>query len=215
MALPLYTNEPLPVDIRKDPVFAAASRNAQRLARTTSREGKLAAPLSYDDFEKMKKEIKAPGANLLLQLAWAFAARVGDLRRVHVEDVVLAEDEANSRGVPIAVTFREGKGAAFWGLYSAHAVVDRRLAQGLRQHLERIKPREPRAYLFTLGDQSVVSRALAELGKNVSLRSVRKGAVVWLAQQGIEDLTLMNITGHKRRDTTSELVRRSDSKVRL
>ena len=202
-ALTLYSSERNDIDIRKDTYFSAAVRHAQHLARVTSGTKALSVGMSFDQFKNLtgSKGIKSPKPRLLLMLAWHFAARVGDMRQVRPCDIVVKHEEIRQGAIPVTVTFRFGKGAAWWGPYTIHAVLPQRAARDLMAALRLGKADEP---LFLLGDQAALA---AEVGKlrgdagYLNLRSIRRGAIMYASKCGVPDDELRLLSGHRREDT--------------
>ena len=195
-SLPLYTNATKAIDLRDDVAFSAATRRAQHLARVSTGHERLSAPIALEQFADLAGTISVPSTWLLAQMCWFFAARVGDMRQVRAEDVTLTPTESRD-DVRATVTFRFGKGAAFWGPYTIHAVVPRSVAQALASTTHQARPGSA---LFSAADQDRLSKAVREV-PNCSLRSLRRGALVHLASRGVSDEDLQLLSGHKRRDT--------------
>ena len=202
--LPLYTSEQHAIDLRSDPYFAQALQNAQRMARTTAGKTSLSTGMTVEQLEHLtsSRGIKAPSPRLLLLLGWHFGARIGDMRQVRPCDIVMRHREARADGaVPTVVTFRFGKGAAFWGPYSIHAILPKRVASDL---IAAMNGGPADAPLFTLHDQAALSHAVGALAEGtgrLNLRSVRRGAIQNAAERGLSDEDVMRLSGHKRLDT--------------
>jgi len=197
-SLPLYTDRTRGIDLRDDPAFAAATKRAQHLARVTTTPDRLSTPLSFAQYSTLMRDIKVPSTRLLGELAWSFAARVGDVRQVCPGDIkVDKRDGGRGSGFPIVATFRFGKGAAWWGPYSIHAVVPRHLAQTLLVFCRDGRPHQP---MFSAADQDRLARATRTI-PGCTLRSFRRGAITHAADCGVLDADLQLLSGHKRRDT--------------
>ncbi|MDP3759027.1 MAG: hypothetical protein Q8R01_00760, partial [Ramlibacter sp.] len=127
-SLPIYSNATAAIDVRSDPIFAAAAKRAQHLARVASRAPPNSA-LPLADFRAARDSLNDPHARLLLQLMWCFASRPADTRQVRANDAhIVVIDEAVAE---VTLTFRFGKGAAFWGPFSVVARAPTELAQAL------------------------------------------------------------------------------------
>lgn len=196
-ALPLYSTAPSPINIRSDPYFNAASKRAQHLARitTTARKDDDDDAMTTTVFEQLRRDIKTPNTRILLELGWAFAARVGDLRQVRATDVRLT-DCGRPHERRAAITFRYGKGAAFWGPYTIHAIISASLAKELSAIMAASARGEP---LFSERTQRDLSAIVRKHG--TGLRGIRKGSLQHLAAMGATDEHLQLLSGHKRRDT--------------
>ena len=200
--LPIYTMEVAGIDLKKCPQFAAAMRRAQHLARVDTAVGDISTPMELATFDlltgrtRSDQGIRVPNVRLLLQMCWHFAARVGDMRQVCPADIAFKENRGEL--VNTSVTFRFGKGAAWWGPYTIHARLPAEVAKNLRATIGeagRIGD-EP---LFRLSDQASLSTTVGRLALN--LRSIRRGAIMHAASCGVSDEDLQQLSGHKRRDT--------------
>jgi hypothetical protein len=194
--LPLYSNAPNGVDVRKDTVFNAAVSRAQHMARISSMQPDAAQDLTHEKFTHLAAGITEPTTWLLAQLSWFFAARVGDMRQVRSCDVALGDTNADGTCLT-TITFRFGKGAAFWGPYSIRVVLPQAVVQHLAARRRLVRDGEA---LFADADQDRLSKAVAEL-RPCTLRSFRRGALLFLAACGVTDDDLQLLSGHRRRDT--------------
>jgi hypothetical protein len=198
--LPLYTNNERPIDIKTSPYYAGAMRRAQHLARVSVRT-ELSTPMTFDTYRQLVglatggRTIKHDiGACLLLETAWHFAARVGDMRQVCPCDVVLVDRDNGEAGA--TVTFRYGKGASWWGPYTIHAVIPGDLAKRLTARTKKLPADQP---IFASRDQAALSACVAAC--DLTLRSIRRGALTHAAACGVPDHELQLLSGHKRMDT--------------
>lgn len=198
-SLHMYSDVPRGLNLRTDDYFLEASKHAQTLARKSISETQLTPPMSPEVCDRLcRSVVGVPSTWLLAKLCWFFAARVGDMRQVRKNDVHFKEVAVN--GVPISITFRYGKGAAFWGPYTIHSVVPENIAQPLRAFLHRAGE----GAVFSGNDQSRLSLAVRNLKDDVNginLRSFRRGSLMHLASLGVSDGDLMMLSGHKRPDT--------------
>ena len=197
--LSLHSTTTNGVDLSTDPAFVAAQSYAQRQARLQSLSPIRSRPLSWDEYKKLRHECNSESAPLLL-LAWWFAARVGDVRRLHPSNIHLEPSEPDDKGfVALRATFTKGKGAFFWGPYSIHTklptaeakVVYDRVTAALATNCECIATPEEQAHL---------SRLVSGL-PDASLRSIRRGSLCFFASAGATDCQLQLLSGHRRRDT--------------
>ena len=127
-------------------------------------------------------------------MSWAFAARVGDMRQVEAKHLRLPPN--NNRLMPTTVTFKKGKGGAFWGAYTIHAVLP---IDTWKDMAELVKIRRNAPSLWTTTDQRKLSSMVNENG--ITLRSIRRGALLHNAHRGVSDSDLQYLSGHKRIDT--------------
>ena len=195
--LPVYSRNTDGIDIRAHPHYAAAARRAQHLARVTKRflPEESMAP---QDMEAILGKAKDDATRLFFSLAWCFAARVGDLRQVLGADVTFGASVArkDGDGQLLALTFRRGKGACFWGPFTVQAVIPAGVAKALAARL-RLQGR--RQMLFSPAEQQRLSVLVNSCG--FGLRSIRKGRLSSLANAGASSTELQLLSGHKRLDT--------------
>jgi len=192
--LPEYSTSRVSIDLMKDDVaFASAARRAQQLARVTKRFA-LAAAMTQAGYEAICVAIKDPVVRLFLQLGWAFAARMGDLRQVEGRDVEF--ESATGDRQTLQATFRAGKGAAFWGPFTVATVVTASIAKDLSLL---IKQRGSMGPLFRPSEQQTLSKIVRE--HELDLRSIRRGRLQHLAQLGVTSEQLRLLSGHRRMDT--------------
>ena len=200
--LPMYSTESMSIDMSRDPLWEAAQRQAQQLARITFESGTTTRGITVAEYLTALRKTKSPGARLLIELAWVLADRIGDLRMVAVKDVT--RPSASQDGL-VAFTHRKGKGARWWGPYTLLGVltpdVDQRLQDQLahRRAIAARSAHPEEVHLFSTEDQRAVSAVMKELG--VTIRSIRKGALEHLAARGITDNELQVVSNHRRQDT--------------
>jgi hypothetical protein len=194
-SLPLYSRHVGPcIDLRNDPIFATAMARAAHLARV-SRVEHPTPIMTWTEFERLRTACKGAAVRLLLEVAWFFAARVGDARKLLRRDVeVTLEAPLSDRQQQAAITatFRLGKGAAFAGPYTVRALVPVDVAQRLAGWLA---PLSPNAQVWTSSTQRSLSALTNASG--FPLRAVRRGMLVHLAQRGVKHEALMLLSGHK------------------
>lgn len=87
--LPLYSTCRTGYDMKKDPVWAAATRRAQHCARTANGSSRLAIPVDKQTYKQLTKKIKDPRTRLYADLMWAMAGRAGDVRQLRGDDIEL------------------------------------------------------------------------------------------------------------------------------
>lgn len=192
--LNVYTNETVTYDLKESGYFLTAMRRAQRLARNAGPNTQLSTPMGQDTLVKLLKKSQDLKVRTLLAASWAFAARVGDMRQVEARDVLLPPN--NKQTTPTAITFRKGKGGAFWGAYTIHTVLP---LDTWKDMAEVINQRKSNTSLWTTADQRRLSALVNSNGLN--LRSIRRGALLHNANRGVSDNDLQYLSGHKRIDT--------------
>jgi hypothetical protein len=189
--LPVYTLQADPIDLKKDVCFSDAMKRAQHNARISERT-QLSEALDISTYEQLcgykrgsVPRITSPDVRLLLQLCWSAAGRVGDVRQLRPNDIQLGSK--NSNGRHLTLTYRVGKGAAFWGPYTTHTIVREDIAKDLATWIRGADPAEA---LFPLHTQAQLAAALKATGNN--LRSIRRGALLHDAARGVGDEDLCN-----------------------
>ncbi|CUF29851.1 TATE DNA transposon, putative [Bodo saltans] len=193
--LPQYTSNTQAIDLSTDVSFASAAKRAQHLARVTKGHTQAEA-LTVEQYDAALSACKQPAVRLFLILAWAFAGRAGDIRQIRGHDVSLKEPPIGSRQM-LSVTFRRGKGAAFWGPYTIATMVDTSTMKALLDH---IRERGKIVDLFTDAEQRTLSGFIRQAGGH-DLRSIRRGRLQHLANRGASTEELRLLSGHKRTDT--------------
>lgn len=197
-ALPIYTNCRHGIDLSLDPVYRAAMKNAQRLARLDATDDRLTKPLTEDQYKAVSRSITIPQTKLFADLLWCFASRPADLRHICREHVVLGLPGRDAeQKTHCALTFTKGKGAAWWGPYTIHVFLPLPIAKALTALQSLAKPNTP---LFSVHDQARVAAAVKSV-PGCSLRSFRRGALLALAAKGVKDSDLILLSGHQKAET--------------
>ena len=193
--LPEYTANRGTIDIMADPQFASAAKRAQHLARITKRH-KDDEALTATQYSTLVASCKDPTLRTFLQICWALAGRVGDVRQLCGRDITFGEKTPSGKQ-SLQATFRSGKGAAFWGPYTVATTVEPDAAKALA---EIIRSRGKMAHLFTTAEQQALSRMVRDAGVT-DVRSIRRGRLQHLAECGATSEQLRLLSGHKRVDT--------------
>jgi hypothetical protein len=192
----IYTYRDAGVDIATDKYFAATQQLAQKRARVEATKPQRSRPLSYAEFEAVKRKAH----HGLTALTWWLAARTGDVRRIAPENILIDFEDVDTHNfVGVRALFTQGKGAHFWGPYSIHSRMPLPDAKAVAELVREAK-QQRRDTLATRSQQDTVSRAVAPLG-DTSLRSLRRGALQFFASAGTSDSSLQLLSGHQRRDT--------------
>jgi hypothetical protein len=186
----LYSNATKAINLMESQVYISACRKAQQNGKVY-KVTKPSETLPIATKNKARELLKgAPVADLLLELCWFFAARIGDLQQVRAADV-----EDGARGLT-HITFRFGKGAKFWGPYTVAAKLPDNTCKALAARCAEAKPLAP---LFFASHKRTVGAVLGALGH--TSRAIRRGALCHLAGLGMPDDQLIIISGHRRMDT--------------
>ena len=196
-SLPLYTSEDTGLDLCDNAEFSSTLRRAQQLARISCDPRLGINPLTHEKFKQLSRGtgLRDGTVRIFLRLAWFLAARVGDLRQVHANDLQFEQQGLNG-STGLIVTFRHGKGAAFHGPFSIFLLLDADLIKGLRD-LQAQRGND--ASMFTFNDQRILAAALKDVG--CQLRSIRKGSLLHMAHCGVDDATLQVRSTHRSQNT--------------
>lgn len=198
--LPLYTTEKEGVLLRFDPEWTAATKAMRRMVR--EHRTHPPDPVTWEQYQVARKKLlrKSPLAALFLTMAWALAARAGDITSLRRQDVSLETRPRPDGTYGLAIVQRYGKGTRFRGTYAPATSLPKENAQELQRLLNQ---REPKERLFpdpeTLKDH--VRAALRMENREAALPSIRKGAIRHLAKLGVPEEDLMRLTGHTLRAT--------------
>lgn len=204
-ALSIYTTEARPINIGSDPYFAAAAKNAQKEARGTASQESLTAGLSREQFQQLTSSdgIKGHKVRLLLQLMWHFASRPKEMREARPCDVQIRHERPDGCS-HVSITFHTGKVVPYCGPYTVHVILPKEVTCALQAAIAEAKADEP---LFTTSHQAALAGVISRLqGRDdglprLGLRSIRRGAVMHQAANGVPDVELLHLTGHKRLET--------------
>lgn len=197
-SLTLYTNASSSIDLESSVLFTEAMRRARSLAESTI--PKETRPLL--DHTLLLPLFTAPYPRALFCLCWHSAARVGDARQLRKEDIeFLSPDATGTAPVNVRITFRRGKGFAFWGLYSIVCKIPRQEAQKISTCMD---SRLPNENIFSLEDQKFLTKILKSRG--FEARSIRKGRLITLARAGCSDSDIMALSGHKKLSTLRKYI---------
>jgi hypothetical protein len=198
--LPLYVpgHCPVPLRLNNEPEWTAAMRAAQALAReATTREP---APLTLAHIEALCRQA-TPSTRYLLQivtLSWLVAGRVGDVTQLCRQDVSLQPDGT------LTVTFRKGKGVTmrrqqytvFTRAGRFHQIIADLLQECQTTHLwELPSPQDRERLVASVRDFLRVAQA------DLECRSIRRGALQFMATQKVTEEVLMHFSGHQRVET--------------
>ena len=152
-------------------------------------------PLTVGEYHSLLAGLTG-APRLLAAVSWWSAARVGDVRRVGPENLQL-DLKTDAATVHARILYTEGKGAHFWGPYTVHFTLPKSEAVALAEYA---RNKTGEKYLFSLKDQSILSSAIARY-EDCSLRSIRRGSLVFFADMGADERQLELLSGHRHRDT--------------
>ena len=134
---------------------------------------------------------------VVLIVAWATAARIGDAVRLQAEDISLH---------PARVRFRAGKGVAQRGqaytVWTTFGQWNKKIKSAIRSKPGPIVQECQREAV-----KKQIRDVLREVVPQAELRSVRRGALQTMAKSGVNLDIIMMFSGHKRRETLLPLSR--------
>lgn len=187
------------IPIKEDLYFDMARERVKQNAAQTQLRPSKSAPLSEEDFHRLASDLSGNAeARMLLVLTWHLAGRIGEVRRIQPDNFVFRDRvEEGTDAVPFSVTYTEGKGIRYCGIYTVHTTLPVPEAKRLREHLA---TKQRHQHAFAIKDQAAVSRVVNGIPDH-SVRSLRRGALVHLAKCGVPDVHLQNLSGHKRKST--------------
>lgn len=98
----------------------------------------------------------------------------------------------------MTITMRRGKGARFRGPYSVPSILNRLHASMLTKRLSAANSMTNKLFPNSLEIRETIRSTLHTINPRLALPSVRKGAVQFLSDSGMQESLLMRMTGHKK-----------------
>ena len=189
--LPLYV-QGAPVDLALDPEWVAACKSAQAKAKSEAARVPLAASMAWME----AAILAAPDMQMkiLLMLAWCVAARIGDLLKLKIGSNQ-CPDVVCKNGV-LSITWRDGKTVSSRGPYTVAVRPPSEWYNAIAAYL-----RTRTTWVFSGLKTGDVLVALRRAHPKLECRSVRRGALQCLANAGVSDSVLMQISGHTQLQT--------------
>jgi hypothetical protein len=177
-----------PIRLASDPEWAAALKFVA--SQTRSERPKFAKSAGFAQIQAALEQEPSEGVRLLLLMTWLCAGRTGDIRQLDTHDIVVRAPTGDER-THLTVTFRRGKTVKKRGPYSLHTSLPRALAlaHGIQegcQHWGNMRT-------ATVGD---VLTALRRIDPQLENRSLRRGALHALANDGVAETVLLLFSGH-------------------
>ena len=186
--------------ISQTPVFSRALAKASQMAR--GENPKQASPLTPIQAIKACQLATEEGDHRsagVIALSWVTCARTGDVRKLRREDVALKDNGL------ISVTFRRGKTAKLARIPNTLESLTGKFHPFIVRALETAELPSSKGWVFYAKTREArlkfaepVCRYLRAAGgsKNFDNRSIRHGALQWLAQAGAPVKTLLRFSGH-------------------
>ena len=184
--LPLYCGQGvLPITLSQSTLWSQATTGIQKLAKEDL--PRKAKPVTVEQMTQLSQLPEEYACFFLL--AWIFAARVGDLLQVAPKDVYLSGE------AKIQIRFCRGKTASTRPhTVTSHMPTDPNLRAKLFHFLS---SRNPQAKAVFSIKASAIRIALKSIARYLSLHSIRRGALQFMAATGVHMPDIMRLSGHK------------------
>jgi len=180
--LPVYRNATA-VLLNEDAEWRLACAGAQKMARQETARTPQAA--SFEQILKVLRKTTSLPMRALIMTAWATAGRVGDCTKLKKSDIVVTPKV-------LQVTWRRGKTVGSRGPYTVSVAPPAEWLTTISKWCETrhdwVFPRECTT--------AAVLVALRTTEPELECRSIRRGALQALAAAGVDDATMMLISGH-------------------
>jgi integrase len=181
----LYVAELVSVNLIEDQLFKAALDNAKQQAKTSVVNSPH--PLTAKQFHKVVDYLLKTGktaAAIAAILTWCTAARIGDVLTLEANNVIINKSHT-SVGFYLAKTCRSR------GPYHVHTSL------GRYERIVRNYVMDHKDKMWTESTHSEVVEGLKAVHWLLEARSMRRGALITMAQNGVDDETLMEFSGHQ------------------
>ncbi len=158
---------------------------------------KLPVVLSQTEVKQLLKACDLLKHRILIGLIYGCGLRCAEVRKLAIRDADL------QRGM---LHVRQGKGGK-----DRYVPLGKMLIRGIAQYLQAEKPQRwlfegnlPGAYFSQRGTQWVISQAVKKAGirKEVSTHTLRHSYATHLLEQGLDIVTIKELLGHERIETT-------------
>ncbi len=192
-ALPLYRNTTRSIALMDDAEWAAAMAAVQAKARSETARVPKAVTAAQIERAAMIAGTPEP-MRILLLLAWCLAARIGDLTKLKLHDIVW-------HGQDLVVTWRSGKTISARGPFTVAVQPPPAWRQQMERYFDR-RQAERAQWLFPKElTTAEVLRQLRRVDTMLECRSIRRGAIQTMATAGIPEPIIMMISGHTQPQT--------------
>lgn len=182
--LPLYFEEAESVKLGESPIWTLAMRTFQHRCKEELPNQPQAA--TWKQVSDAIKQTKNDAQAMALLLGWLTAARLGCIRALSKDHVKLSKDA-------LSITFHQGKGARARGPYTVHTQpIPKEFCARWKKYFD---SRDSKLFPHHLTGSSLKD-ALRKVDKSLEQRSIRRGALQTMAQNGASEETLMRFSGH-------------------
>lgn len=189
--LPIYKQVTFPLLLAQSPIWRAGMQTLAKRARIELPSAPVAATVQQVQ-NAVSKEAD-PEVKALLLLSWLVAGRTGDVQKLLVSSIVIT-------GETLRVTYLQGKTVQKRGPYSVTTSLRPADALILNAWLN-----TRQTWAFSSRDLNTrVKEALRRVDRGLECRSLRRGALLAMAQSGIAEEILLEFSGH----TTIQMLRR-------
>jgi hypothetical protein len=176
--------------LRISPWWECYIRDLNHRKRTQGRGPTVG--ITKEQMKRVMERLDGP-VQLLTALAWAHAARVGNMLDLHPAWITMDMDASTVR-----ILWKDSKTAATRGIYSASATMNKEQMKLLSQWLASRPQHAP----IASGRQGLLimakmREALRAENTAADLRSIRRGSLRTMAKAGVDMATMMRISGHQ------------------
>jgi integrase len=194
-SLTLYRTGAIPINMGHCPIWRSAMRACAKAAKVEL--PRQPTPATRQQVTTAIDQEHSLPIRVVLILSWQAAGRVGDVLKLRTDDVTI---ENNC----VQITYRDHKTCSAKGPYSIRTAP---LRPGDATSLSRwLAQRKGRKFLFPAPQATAIATrtALRRASATLELRSLRRGALLDMAQRGVAEQTMLEFSGH----TTLAMLRR-------
>jgi integrase len=206
--LPLYSNCPVPIQLSNSPLWSLLMSSLK--GKSNMAQPRDLPAVSVEDINLAISSAVDLRTQIALILQWYLGARVGDILRVSLENVVLHPNNC------LQVRIDNGKVMAKRLPYTVHSFLPPEHGELLKHYFRQMTSTltsDMKAPLFpTRGgphpfvvpwvlQQQRMRAALRMANVSLNTRAIRRGALQTMASQGVPTETLMTFSGHTNVET--------------
>ena len=180
--LPMYL-QAAPIKLTEFPEWKQAARTLG--ARAREQAPRAVKPCTRSTVEAAITTAQTSTEKAVIAICWLLAARVGDVLQLTRHEVTLD-------GNVLTVTYRKGKTVAKRGPYTVHSQVP----QVWLPLVEQALATRSNTKLFPKITVSDVTKCLRKADAALESRSLRRGSLQLMANEGVDDNTLLLFSGH-------------------
>jgi hypothetical protein len=184
--LPLYFKGCVPIFLKQSPVWVKQLTHYSK--KTKEEAPKQAKPTTADQMMEVIRLFRGKNnaVAVALMLGWLTAARLGCVLQLQVEDVRISQQR-------FSVTFKRGKGVRLRGPYTVYSAL---LPQEWMEIWEEYRPTRTVKMFSESVTGAKLKEALRAVDSELEQRSIRRGALQTMAENGTSEEDLMRFSGH-------------------